>query len=605
MYKVEELKWNLEEIFTNVEEFHREIETIKRELEQFKKDFYDIDLTPTSLIRILDAKWKLKERVNDVLIYGSLRYYSDVQSEEAKLLKREAEELNSELTRELSFVDGKILALGKKIVDEHFEKEPRLEIYRHHLNDIFRKEEYVQNDETASQIKENTDSINGLLNSYNSLLRETEYGTIELEGETVKITAANFSRYISSRDRETRRQTYFAVNDAFIEKAPEFANILNSIYSFRTQNASIEGYSSVLEKSLFEENIDPQVIDDLIKTVLSNLDLMRRYLNIKSRLLGIEDPHLYDYTVPLDFGTLRKFSLEDAIKITKESLSFLGKDYSLAIDELLKGHIDATPDDRKHQSITFSWGPYSFLNFRDAYGDLKNLIHELGHIINYALSQKKQPFIYADSTVFVGETASIVNEILLTKYLYSHAETDEERAFYLSKEIENYFTSIFKQTMYTEYERELYTKVQKGPLDKDFLIDKYKEIIQKYYGDDVIYDEAAYLDWTRLGHLYRWSYYPYKYATGLLIASIVVSSLERGTLTSEEYIEFLSSGSDNYSLDLLKILKIDLKDSAILQRGFDILESDIEMLERLLEKIDLKDDRQIKTVGLKPKKEEQ
>jgi len=285
----------------------------------------------------LDAKWKLKERANDVLIYGSLRYYSDVQSEEAKLLKREAEELNSELTRELSFVDGKILALGKKIVDEHFEKEPRLEIYRHHLNDIFRKEEYVQNDETASQIKENSDSINGLLNSYNSLLRETEYGTIELEGETVKITAANFSRYISSRDRETRRQTYFAVNDAFIEKAPEFANILNSIYSFRTQNASIEGYSSVLEKSLFEENIDPQVIDDLIKTVLSNLDLMRRYLNIKSRLLGIEDPHLYDYTVPLDFGTLRKFSLEDAIKITKESLSFLGKDYSLAIDELLKG----------------------------------------------------------------------------------------------------------------------------------------------------------------------------------------------------------------------------------------------------------------------------
>jgi len=136
---------------------------------------------------------------------------------------------------------------------------------------------------------------------------------------------------------------------------------------------------------------------------------MRRYLNIKSRLLGIEDPHLYDYTVPLDFGTLRKFSLEDAIKITKESLSFLGKDYSLAIDELLKGHIDATQDDRKHQSITFSWGPYSFLNFRDA------------HIINYALSQKKQPFIYADSTVFVGETASIVNEILLTKYLYSHA----------------------------------------------------------------------------------------------------------------------------------------------------------------------------------------
>ena len=223
------------------------------------------------------------------------------------------------------------------------------------------------------------------------------------------------------------------------------------------------------------------------------------------------------------------------------------------------------------------------MNFRGGYVDLKNMIHEIGHIVNYYLSKEKQPFIYEDSTIFVGETASIVNEILLNKYLYKNANTKEEKIFYLSKEIENYFSSVFKQTMYTEFENDLYKIRTNSELTSEILCERYYNILKKYYGNNISYDQIANIFWTRLGHLYRWSYYPYKYATGLLIASVVVDSLvNKKSLSKEDYIKFLSAGSSQYSLDLLKMLNIDLLNSDIIESGFNVMSDDIKKLQEIL-----------------------
>lgn len=223
------------------------------------------------------------------------------------------------------------------------------------------------------------------------------------------------------------------------------------------------------------------------------------------------------------------------------------------------------------------------MNFRGAYIDLKNMIHEIGHIVNYYLSKKEQPFIYEDSTIFVGETASIVNEILLNRYLYKNANTEEEKIFYLSKEIENYFSSVFKQTMYTEFENDLYKIRTNSELTSEILCERYFNILKKYYGNNITYDEIANTEWTRLGHLYRWSYYPYKYATGLLMASVVVDSLvDKKSLSKEDYIKFLSAGSSQYSLDLLKILNIDLINTNIIESGFNVMAEDIKELQKVL-----------------------
>lgn len=580
------LEWNLQEIIINNQSFYDEINEVKQLLEEVKK-YKSTDLDSNLLLNLLDKKWNIKEICNNILIYGSLMYYKNVNDDECVELKRVAEEFTNDVNMTLKFIDRKILDLGVEKVSHFIVENPKLEIYQLALHDLFRLEGHIQSDEINKKIKENNDKINEQLSMYNKLLSNMEYGRIKIDGEEMKITSSNFAKYISSRNRNTRKQAYFSVNHAFFKKRDSFASLLNQIFGCRIENAVLEKYRSVLEKILFEENISSEIINKLIQSVNHNLSLIQQYLKIKSDFLEIEEPHLYDFGVPLDDNLKIKYSLEEAKEIVLNALEPLGVEYIEAVKILFDGHIDAELNENKHQSITFSWNTYSFLNFRGSYIDLKNMIHEIGHIVNYYFSKNEQPFIYEDSTIFVGEIASIVNEILLNRYLAKNASTKAEKIFYLSKEIENYFSSVFKQTMYTEFENDLYKIKMKSELTSDVLCEGYARIIRKYYGDNVIYDEITNIEWTRLGHLYRWSYYPYQYATGLLMASVVVDSLvDRKILSKEDYIKFLSAGSSQYSLDLLKIIHIDLINTNVIESGFNVMEEDIKKLQEVLLMVD-------------------
>ena len=575
------LQWNLQEIFTDNHSFYQAIENVKILLDDMNK-YEKLNLDASLLLEVLDKKWQIKELSNNILIYGSLMYYKNINSDECIELKKVAETFNNNVDTSLKFIDRKILELGYEKILDFIVENPKLEIYKLSLDNLFRLKKHILSDEINQEIKNNNNIINEQLGIYNNLLRDIDYGSINIDDEEVKVTASNFGKYISSRDRETRRQTYFTVNSSFQNEKDNFANLLNKIYECRIKNSALEKYNSVLEKILYEENIDPKIIDKLIESVNNNLSLIQEYLKIKSDLLEIEKPHLYDFGVPLNSNLKIKYSLEEGKEIILKALEPLGQEYIEIVKTLFDGHIDAELNENKHQSIIFSWHTYSFMNFKGSYIDLKNMIHEIGHIVNYYLSKKEQPFIYEDSTIFVGETASITNEILLNRYLYNNANTQEEKIFYLSKEIENYFTSVFKQTMYTEFENDLYETKTKSDLTSEILCEKYFSLIKKYYGKDINYDQIANIEWTRLGHLYRWSYYPYKYATGLLIASVVIDSLvDKKTLSQEEYIKFLSAGSSQYSLDLLKIVNIDLVNTDIIESGFNVMNQDIKELQKV------------------------
>lgn len=575
------LEWNLKDLFVDNKAFYQEIDNVKVALIELKNNSKG-ELNSEKLLTLLDAEWKIKKSINYILVYGSLMYYKDINNEECITLKREAEEFNNTISSELKTVDTVILNYGQEKVLELCRIDDRFKIYEQYLNNLFRMQEHVQNEEINAKIKKNNDLINKEKNNYNELLKNINYGEIEKNDSTITLTATNINKYLAVRDRETRKQAFLTFNKSFETITETLASSLNEVLRYRIENAELEGYNSVLEETLFTENIDSKILTSLIKSVNDNLPLIQEYLKIKATAINIDEPHLYDFNVPLDNGIKRKFTLEEAIDIIKKALAPLGEEYLKTIGILLDGHIDATPSEKKNQSIIFSWQDYSFLNFRGRYADIKNLIHELGHIVNYYLSKKKLPFMYEDSTVFVGETASIVNEILLTQYLIKNSQSDEEKIYYLSLEIENYFTSVFKQTMDTEFEDELYNYCQSEELTAPILADKYFEIIKKYYGEDVIYDKEIETEWTRLGRLWRWSYYSYKYATGLLIASNVVNALTiEHTLTNEKYMEFLEAGSSLYSLDLLNLLNIDLTNSDVINDGFKVLRKDINELKKI------------------------
>ena len=570
------MEWNLEELFKTETDFYNEIENIKRELEKIKQ-YENIELNKDNLLELLNKKWELKEKTNNVLVYGSLNYYKNIKSEKMINLKTQAEKLNSEVESKLSFIDLKILELGKEKIEQFIKENNNLKTYELYINNLFRMQEHIQDEETNNKIKQNNNRINELLTKYNTLISEMKFDNIEENGEQIEVTNSNYSKLLQSNNENTRRQAYLSVDKRYKEKQIEFFKILKEIYELRIENSKLENYDSVLEKVLMKENIDKKIIDTLIKSVNNNLSLIHKYLKIKSNLNNIEKPHIYDFGIQHNLEI--EYPLEQAINIIKETVKQLGQEYIDVVNKLLNGHIDTVLDENKHQSITFSWHTYSFLNYKNRYIDLKNLIHELGHIVNYYMSKQKQPFIYEDSTIFVGETASITNEILLNRYLQENSKTKEEEQYYLIKQIENYFLSVYKQTMYTEFESKIYELINKNSLTPQTINEEYMNLIKKYYGDNIDYSDASCVEWIRLGHLFRWSYYPYKYATGLMISSILVDELlDTKTLTKEEYIDFLSSGSNAYSLDLLKKLKIDLTNNEVIENGFKVLEKSINKL---------------------------
>ena len=570
------MEWNLEELFKTETDFYNEIENIKTELEKIKQ-YENIELNKDNLLELLNKKWELKEKSNNVLVYGSLNYYKNIKSEKMINLKTQAEKLNSEVESKLSFIDLKILEQGKEKIEQFIKENNNLKTYELYINNLFRMQEHIQDEETNNKIKQNNNRINELLTKYNTLISEMKFDTIEENGEQIEVTNSNYSKLLQSNNENTRRQAYLSVDKRYKEKQTEFFKILKEIYELRIENSKLENYDSVLEKVLMKENIDKKIIDTLIKSVNNNLSLIHKYLKIKSNLNNIEKPHIYDFGIQHNLEI--EYPLEQAINIIKETVKQLGQEYIDVVNKLLNGHIDTVLDENKHQSITFSWHTYSFLNYKNRYIDLKNLIHELGHIVNYYMSKQKQPFIYEDSTIFVGETASITNEILLNRYLQENSKTKEEEQYYLIKQIENYFLSVYKQTMYTEFESKIYELINKNSLTPQTINEEYMNLIKKYYGDNIDYSDASCVEWIRLGHLFRWSYYPYKYATGLMISSILVDELlDTKTLTKEEYIDFLSSGSNAYSLDLLKKLKIDLTNNEVIENGFKVLEKSINKL---------------------------
>ena len=263
------LVWNLSELFKNEEEFLNAIDLLKKEVLEFQKN-NNCDLNQDSLLYLLDEKWKLKEQANNILVYASLNYYKDIKSEKWQEHKKLAEGLNEEVNHNLSFVDLKIIALGKDKIISFIKQNKNLEKYRLYLDNIFRKQSHVLSSEDSLKVSEYNKLINEQLIIYNDLINSIDYGKVEIDGEEVQITVSNYSKYLSSKNQDIRKLTYETVYQSFLKHQEQFSNILSKIISYRLEISRIKGYNSPLEATLFEENIDSKVIDNLIKVIYND-----------------------------------------------------------------------------------------------------------------------------------------------------------------------------------------------------------------------------------------------------------------------------------------------------------------------------------------------
>lgn len=565
--------WDLSALFTDREACERAIKELEDKVDKLTMRKGE-KLIANSLQTILDDYFVCRTIAYEALVYGSICFYADTSEDNAKF-KTFVEHKNEDVIGSLGFVNDMILSLDQDKIDSMLQENRELEKYRFYIQELFRKRRHAITSPEITKIKK---EISSLIQKYNDILKGITFDNIADGDKQIELNSGIIPKYLASRNPDTRRQTYLSLNRGYETVETDIVALVDELYKKRAKLAKLLGYRNVLEMALDEENIDPKVLDTLIAIVNDKKPLLQKYMAEKTRIEGFENPHLYDLGLPLDSGYKRKYPLDECRELLEKIFTPVGKDYTdKAIELLDTGHVDSEIRENKHQ-ITFSWYGYSFLNYHATYGDLKNLVHELGHSINDILSQKL-PFPYKISSVFIGETASIVNEILLVRTLLKNADTEEEKLFYLSKEIDNYISSVYRQTLFTEYEMKLYAKVESGDtLTKEFLESTYTSLIKSYYGDDIVYDEELKYEWMRLGHQIRWTFYSFQYATGLLIASTAYANLISGELTEKEYLNFLSAGSKESSLDLLTYLHIDLKNMDILAKGFDVLENDLETL---------------------------
>ncbi len=575
------MHWDLTKIFKDTKEFYQAIETLNQkvnELEAYQNKEYDA----ISLYDLLEEVCRIKEQAHNILLYGSLRYYENIKDEECIKLKQVGEETSNHTDQALKFHEQIIVDLGYNQINKFYQDEPRLTKYNHYLHNIIRLKEHVPDEETNKKITNLKNQLSKYINEYQQLLTSTEFGTITVDDEEVTLTLKNIAKYLNHRNRLIRSQATQIVNDKALEQAPTFANLLNNIFKCRIEISNLLGYESVLAKELSEDNLDSSMLDAVISSVHYNASIMVEYLQLKANLLGIDNPHLYDFGVSIN-SIKKDFPLEEFPHTINEALKPLGNQYLEVINNLLEGHfIDATPTDIKHPTIIFSWDTFAFINYKDRDFDFVKLAHEMGHIANYYLSMTNEPFIYQDSTIFTGENASLVNEIMANRYCYEQSDNLDERKYYLTKGIETFFIYVHKQALYTELEMALYKLACKEDLTVENITTVYKQIVQKYYGDNIIKDANYEYEWVRMEKIYRWSYYGYRYTTGYLMANLIINNLLSGKLSIDDYLTFLSRGSDDYSLELLKTIGIDLTNTNLLDDGFNIVKEDVKKLKKLI-----------------------
>lgn len=564
--------WDLEELYVREEDFYFDMTLVRDKIKKLS-EHREIKIDGNSLYDLMKQCFEIREINAKTLLYASLNYYLDINNAHCIKMKEQAEELDGFVLEETSFIDELLAIIEEEKLVEFYKECPLLEEYHYYIYNNKRLAKHLCR-EKMDEVSHNLLDINREIINYNMLFKNMDLGKI---GD-ISLNNSNIGEYLVSLDRDLRKESFYSMNSSYKAKALDYFSIINKIISFRKVNASLKKYTSVLDGELDSEDIDKRFIDNLINSVTDNIVLMNRYLKLKCEYLNIDNPTLYD--INLGFGSNdRNYSLDDIFNVFDDVFKVFGDDYLKDMHFFFKeGHLDLECNDKKHPSIVFSWNTYSFMNYKDRYIDLKNLAHEIGHIMNYYLSSCKQPYIYVDSSVFVGEVASLVNEILVNEYLYEKASNKDEKIFYLTKIIENFISQVYRQTMYTEFENVLYNSKN---LSLDLLNDEYLVLVKKYYGDVVCVLDDICCEWMRVGHLFRWSYYVYKYAAGYILAFNVVKKFKEEDYINN-YMDFLASGSSCSNEELLKKLDINLYDKDLMENSFKLLNDYILKLNDLL-----------------------
>ena len=542
------------------------------------------------LFEALDEKDKIWRKLEHAFVYAAMKKDEDNRVDKYQSMDDKCGSAIAKVSAAMSFFAPELLAADEEKILHYIDENPKLELYRFALEDALREKKHVLStaeENILAQLSEVTGATNDIFKMLNNA--DLTFGTVvDEDGDTVNLTHGNYITFMESHDRDLRKAAFTNMYEAY--KA--FINTIATTYNYNTKNdavsARIRKYGSARQAALSSGNIPEEVYDNLIAVVNEYLPVLHRYIALRKKVLGVDELKMYDVYVPLVQLPKKEIPYEEALKMMQEGLAPLGAEYLAQVDKGTKeGWIDVYENQGK-TSGAYSFGsydskPYILLNYTNTLKDVFTIVHEMGHSMHSFYTRKTQPFAYGDHSIFTAEVASTVNESLLMQHLLAKETDAEMRKYLINYYIEEFRTTLFRQTMFAEFEMLTHKEIENGGvLTAQWLCDVYDDLNKKYFGPALSEDEYIRYEWARIPHFYR-GFYVYQYATGYSAATAISKRiLTEGEPARKDYIEFLKSGSSDYPVELLKIAGVDMSSPEPIRMAMETFKGLVDELEKLL-----------------------
>ena len=586
----EEFKWRLEDVFPSDaawEDAMKSADALIEKGAKFKGRLAESAKTLLEFMRFDDESTILLYAVSG---YASQRGDEDTSNPKYQDFGLRVQNLFVRYSSALAFVRPEIIAIPDETIESFYRDEPDLELYRLALTRLRRERSHTLSEREEMILAAASPIRNAASNSY-SLFADADLTfppAKDSAGVEHELTSGTYGVLIKSPDRTLRKNAFENTYHTY----EQFRNTLASLYDAEVKgrifNATCRKYPSILEASLSQNEVPVSVYKNLIDTVRKNMHYMHKYVKLRKRLMGVDELHMYDLYTTLVPDADKKVPFDEAKKTVLEALSVMGEDYVAMLKEGFENRWIDVYENVGKRSGAYSSGmrphPYVLLNHKDTLDCMFTLAHEMGHALHSYLSLKNQPTAYSDYVIFVAEVASTCNEALLMQYLLSKTTDRSERAYLINYFLEQFRTTLYRQTMFAEFEMLTGEMAERGEsLTAEALCELYGKLNAEYYGDDIVNDREISFEWERIPHFY-YDYYVFQYATGFS-AAIALSTkiLKEGAPAVANYKKFLSGGCSTDPISLLKIAGVDMNSPEPIDNALKLFDELIDEMESLSE----------------------
>ena len=586
----EKYNWNLTDLFENKEEFYKAKEKMQKDLKEIEKYKGILCDSAENLYQCYNLYEKILIDFDKIYSYGMFSYHLNMADQEGIKLFKEVENLSSEFSTATSYITPEITFTDEAIINKYLEEDKRLKRYERDIKDTLEKKKHILSKEEENLLANYSEVFSGPENIYDILTNaEFKFGTLINEnGEEVELTDATYTKYLKSNNIKVRKQAF----NLMYKKYSEYINTITEMYLANVKQtvitAKLRNYKSSLEKATINDDATIKVYEALMKGVEDGLETNHQFISSKRKLLNMDKIHMYDLYVNPFEQKEDKISFEEAKKEVKDALAILGKEYGEMLDIAFENNwIDVYEKPNKrggaYSSGVYGVHPFVLMSFTENKRDVSTIAHELGHSMHSYYSSKTQNIIDSQYTIMVAEVASTVNEILLSEYQINNETDKKKKAELIYELLEMIRATFFRQSMFAEFEKTVHEKIEKGEmLASEDLNNIYYKLNEKYFGKDIIIDDEIKYEWARIPHFYT-DFYVYKYATGISSAICIATKIlnkEEGFV--EKYINMLSQGCTKKSVELLKMVDVDLENPATYKATTDFYKNKIEELEKLI-----------------------